>query len=239
MSLLHTLAWSKYPTELDRYPRLQYLFENEPELCSDRNTINQANPSKSLLKALYYLLPTIDCSIEESKTIYHENGIELQFSSASSSDSYIAQYFFSGVNDTAYLCHECPGHSGKNLCYHSCMTIVVAMLLYAPECAFSQAYAKLVSMFRKTGTLDDDEVLRQLIRTHDELYFDMLHDTIPVVNGLMIEDSVRSSHINNISFEIMSLIDNVLGNIVEIELSTEEFNDSMEQLSDLIISGFL
>jgi hypothetical protein len=239
MSLLHTLAWNKYPTEFDGYPKLQYLFENEPELCSNRNTIHQANPSKSLLKALYYLLPTIDCSIEESKTIYHENGIELQFSSASSSDSYIAQYFFSGVNDTAYLCHECPGHSGENLCYHSCMTIAVAMLLYTPECAFSQAYAKLVSIFRLKRTLNDDDVLRQLIRTHDELYFDMLHDTIPVVNGLMIEDSIRPSHINNISFEIMSLIDNILKNIVEITISPDEFNDSMEQLSDLIIAGIL
>lgn len=239
MSLLYTLTWNKYPTELDKYSKLQYFFENEPDLCSDRNTIHQANPSKSLLKALYYLLPTIDHSIEKSETIYHENGIELHFTSASTTDSYIAQYFFSGVDGTAYLCHECPGHSGKNLCYHSCMTIAVAMLLYAPECAFSKAYAKLISIFKEKGTLDNEDVLRQLIRTHDELYFDILHNTIPVVNDLMIEDSIRPSHINNTPFEIMSLVDIILKNIVEIDVSTEKFNDNMEHLSDLIVSGFL
>lgn len=65
MSFKHTLAWNKYPDELDT-SALRQAFDSSDKngVFSSRNTIKKANPSKGLLKAIYHLLPGSKSNIQ-------------------------------------------------------------------------------------------------------------------------------------------------------------------------------
>lgn len=189
MGLLHTLNWNNYPNELD-LPKLRALFDNSSwiGLCSTRNTINQANPSSGLLKALYYLLSPNECFLKEARAMeissHDETIIQTIMSSSSGTNDYTLQYHYSKY-DKSNLIHSCSGFKGNNLCYHASAMIAVALLYLEPDCPFSIEFRKLESMVKEKG-FQDDECLHQLVITHEELYFDMNHNTIPVTENLQL-----------------------------------------------------
>lgn len=149
MSIKHTLAWNKYPDELDTSAiRQAFDVSDKTGTYSSRNTIRKANPSKGLLKAIYHLLPGLKSNIQNITIHIKPDASTLQviFSSSSSTNTtYCTQYEYADYSQTAELIHKCPGFSGNNLCYHSVITITIALLHFKPDSEFSKSFKELVT----------------------------------------------------------------------------------------------
>lgn len=239
MSLLDELTWNKIPPQFDNSTALQLYFKTSYHYCSDRNPDHIAKASYELLKALYYLLPTDDYPVIKtgiSDTL--NTTIDLSFYSKVTSMEYPAQYQYFDKLNTASLLHACPEHSDKKMCHHIYMTIAISILRLRPECDFSKAFKKLISIYNESGIKNHDFIY-QLVTTHDELYYDMLENIIPV-NGisLTIHDQLLMHNPDSIPFKIHSSY-SFSNESDDLLISQEEFNDNMEQLSDLILSGIL
>jgi len=235
---MHTLGWSNYPNELS-FSHLQNLFEESGEtgLYSDRNTIKKANPSRGLLKALYYLLPHNDCFLKEARIIDNSLAdtitIQSVMSSKSSTDTYTLHYTFS-EEDCSLLKHSCAGYKGKNLCYHASAAIAIALLHLKPNCHFSLEFKKMVKYFQETANNDiqNPVFLKQLILVHDELYFEMLHNTIPVTEDLALVTEEPEYLSGGYLFNIYGLSSSIITT-----RSPSDFGKAMEGLTEWIISG--
>lgn len=239
MSIYDELTWNVIPPQFNNCPALEIFFNTSSGLCSDRNATAKAKPSYELLKALYYLLPTDDYPI--IKTGMSDNTlnttIDLTFKSNSSDDTYLAQYIHIKKASHAFFVHACPDHSSSHMCYHFYMSMAVSLLQIKPVCAFSMAFTKLLSIYNENNDMNNDVFLKQLVTTHDELYYDMVTNIIQVHDELRLYVSRPKLVPDSISFQIhpntpFSKRNNLL-------TFHEDFNTNMEQLSDLIIAGIL
>lgn len=242
MSFKHTLAWNKYPDELDT-SALRQAFDasGKTGTYSNRNTIKQANPSKSLLKAIYHLLPGSKSNILNITVDTKPDASTLQiifFSSSSINTSYCTQYEYADYSHTAELIHKCPGFSGHNLCYHSVITIAIALLHFKPDSEFSKSFRELVTHINQHGTnlVSDNFLIEKIIRTHDELYFDIIGDIVPST-----EDSLTLNNSEPSFFTGGQFIDihNIKGTFTlpKITMSEDEFHTSIISLEEYILNS--
>ena len=244
MSLTHTLGWSNYPDEFNN-TNIQKAFINSTtnKIYSSRNTTKTANPSKGLLKALYYILPTgnsivdniYDLSVPGTRTTH----LQFEMSSSSGGPNYLPHYIYNEKNDTAELIHKCPGFQGKNLCYHANICLAVALLYIKPESCFSTEFNKLCNIIRSTpagiNPLTNMEFANQLVLTHDELYCDMRDNILPVNQGLELtvhDPSIRRT--DGILIDIFNLKTSSLSLPTEMPAN---FKENMNQLRNLILNS--
>lgn len=242
MSIKHTLAWNKYPDELDT-SALRQAFDasGKTGTYSNRNTIKQANPSKSLLKAIYHLLPGSKSNILNITVDTKPDASTLQivFSSSSSINTkYCSQYEYADYSQTAELIHKCPGFSGHNLCYHSVITIAIALLHFKPDSDFSKSFKELVIHINQHGSdfKNDPILIKNLIITHDELYFDIIGDLVPSNEDTLTLNNSEPSLLTGGQFID---IHNIKGTFTlpRITISEDEFHTSITSLEEYILNS--
>lgn len=242
MSFKHTLGWNNYPDELDT-SALRRAFDNSDKtgVFSSRNTIKKANPSKSLLKSIFHLLPGSKSNIQDVTLHTSPDASTLQviFSSSSSiNTSYCTQYEYADYSLTAELIHKCPGFSGHNLCYHSVITIAIALLHFKPDSEFSKSFKELVTYINQNGSdfKHDPILIKNLIITHDELYFDIIGDIVPSTEDSLTLNNSEPSLLRGGQFLD---IHNVKGTFTlpQITMSEDEFHTSITSLEEYILNS--
>lgn len=174
MSRMYTLGWNKYPPELD-YADIYTGFDNSSSYCSNRNRSQIVNPSRAILKALYYMLPGDNCLIESVSRVDKPNDcIQIELRSKTSSGNYVMHYEYTDTG-SARLTHDCPAINPKRHCYHSVMALAIADIHLNPDGAFSEAFADLVS-----GIEDNNiHIGSKYVLAQDELYCDFVDGIVP------------------------------------------------------------
>lgn len=133
---------------------------------------------------------------------------------------------------------KCPGFSGNNLCYHSVITIAIALLHFKPDSEFSKSFMELVKYINQHGSefKHDPILIKNLIITHDELYFDIIEDLVPST-----EDTLTINNSEPFLLTGGQFIDihNIKGTFTlpRITISEDEFHTSITSLEEYILNS--
>ncbi len=146
---------------------------------SKRNTTHHLGVNKQIMKALM-LLPTHLISAGTVKTSpFYETELQLEIKSDSGTDkTYVLT--LSVNKKESVLHHECKGFSDNNLCYHAVMALIACNLYKYPDNEFS-------TIFRGKPFKNWDPI--EILRSADELYFDIKDGLIPATTTNLINNA--------------------------------------------------
>lgn len=175
------LKWNQTPDVLKTDVFSQLIRWDSPKLMSNRNKSGFVKPSYTILKALYYMLPSDDCKISSAGLTQND---EIQFTadSLSSGGSHLIRMKMDIQNQTGYIYHNCQAQrKGPMHCYHTIMGLALANLYYRPQSEFSKTFNELIPKVKskKSNLANENDICSLLITAQDELYFDLKDNIIP------------------------------------------------------------